>query len=72
MAEAFLTRQQVAARLNVSAQTVARLAESGELAEVRLSERSPRIRASDVDAYLVAKSAAPDLVKGRAARGGHR
>ena len=70
--EKFLTRGQIATRLNISPQTVARLAESGDLPEVRVTERAPRIRVADLDAFLLAKSTAPDLVKGRAARGDHQ
>jgi excisionase family DNA binding protein len=44
-----LTRAEAARRLNVSVQTVRRLAESGHLDEVQVSARSVRVRAASVD-----------------------
>jgi excisionase family DNA binding protein len=44
-----LTRAEAAERLRVSVQTVRRLAESGHLAEVQVSARAVRVRASSVD-----------------------
>jgi len=47
----FLTVQEVAAMMRVSAMTVYRLIKAGELAAVRVG-RSYRVRDVDVDAYL--------------------
>jgi excisionase family DNA binding protein len=46
------TRAEAAERLNVSVQTVRRLAESGHLAEVQVSARAVRVRAASVDRLI--------------------
>lgn len=56
MTETLLTIEQVAERLTCSRRTVERLLSEGALPVVRV-RRSPRVAASDVQAYLEADKA---------------
>lgn len=47
-----LTMDQVAARLGLSIRTVIRLVQSGELKSIRPTERTRRIRVTDLERYL--------------------
>jgi excisionase family DNA binding protein len=47
-----LSRAEVARRLRVSEHTVARLAEAGDLEEIRVAPRSPRITPDSVERHL--------------------
>ena len=64
-----LTRKQAAERLNVSVSTLRRLGRSGDIAEIRIRQRSIRIDPSSVDAYLARGRvpAAVPAVRGQAA-----
>lgn len=53
----WLTRAEVAERLRVSETTVARLAATGDLEEVRMSPRSPRINPASVEQHLTRNGA---------------
>jgi len=55
-APALLTYQQAADRLGVSKSTIRRLVDSGQIDPVRVSERAPRLRATDVDNFPKAAS----------------
>jgi len=59
----WLTRAEVAERLRVSETTVARLAATGDIEEVRVSPKSPRISPDSVEAHL-ARNGARTLTHG--------
>jgi excisionase family DNA binding protein len=50
--DGWLTRAEVARRLRVSEHTVARLAEAGDIEEVRVAPKSPRINPESVEQHL--------------------
>ena len=50
--EALLSRADVAAALKVSGRTVARMARSGALPEIKLGHRTPRYRPSDISRLI--------------------
>jgi excisionase family DNA binding protein len=51
-----LERAEAAERLRVSEATVRRLTAAGHLTEVRVSERSPRITVSSVEAHIARRT----------------
>jgi excisionase family DNA binding protein len=55
-ADVFLTVPEVARRLGVSARTAWRLVQEGPLPSHYVSERSRRVRLSDLEAYLAARN----------------
>jgi excisionase family DNA binding protein len=62
-----LTRGEVAQRLRVSEHTVARLAESGDLVEVRVTPHSPRITPDSLERHLERIGATSPAMAGSAA-----
>lgn len=58
MPSELLTGDEVAELLRVSRRTVTRMASSGKLAEVKLTERTIRYRREDVEALLASGDAA--------------
>lgn len=53
----WLTRAEVAEQLRVSETTVARLAATGDIEEVRVSPKSPRINPASVERHLARNGA---------------
>lgn len=54
--DTLLERAEAAERLRVSEATVRRLAAAGHLTEVRVSDRSPRILESSVEAHIARRT----------------
>lgn len=52
--EALLTFSAAAARLAISLRQFRRLVDQGRIAVVRISERTPRVRSGDIDAFISA------------------
>jgi excisionase family DNA binding protein len=51
------TFEQASKRLNISARTVRRLADRGEIKIIRVTKCSPRITDAAIDAFITAKAA---------------